>query len=180
MQLRTYPDSGKELQRPFAVHENCYDCVGFYGGCGAWPEPRSFHCRSYCALPDVSAGTWGQEFPATTRAFSTVPASGKGENQSGAMLTLATGRLGHRRQTRPRRRSPAACYGLNGERLCECGASLRKRQRCCDVCRLRRREDTLRHRNSQEWASVVVDAGSGVPFAGLGQRSTRTRIAAHN
>lgn len=33
MRTNKLPDFGKELRRPFEVHENCYDCVEFYDGC---------------------------------------------------------------------------------------------------------------------------------------------------
>lgn len=49
-------DFGKELRRPFEVHENCYDCAEFYDGCSAWPADRAFTCATYCRLPDIMPG----------------------------------------------------------------------------------------------------------------------------
>jgi hypothetical protein len=42
MQTRTFPDFGKELRRPFAVAEQCYDCAGFYDGCNICITERRF------------------------------------------------------------------------------------------------------------------------------------------
>jgi hypothetical protein len=68
--MNRFPDFGKELQRGFEVHENCYDCAEFYGpghgvvGCNAWPAAKVFACADYLRLPDVGVnGQTGQEFP---------------------------------------------------------------------------------------------------------------------
>jgi hypothetical protein len=34
--VNRFPDFGKELQGPFEVHENCYDCAALYDGCQGW------------------------------------------------------------------------------------------------------------------------------------------------
>ena len=60
-------DLGKELDRPFEVAEECYDCNGFHNGCVAWPADRKFACHVYNPLPDVMPGEHGQRFPATFR-----------------------------------------------------------------------------------------------------------------
>jgi len=79
-----------------------------------------------------------------------------------------------------RQPSPAANPGPCGEWLCGCGASLRKRQRCCEICRLRRREETIRRRRSRERPSTAVYDVSGVPFTGPGTLSTPCGSGAHN
>jgi hypothetical protein len=61
--MSRFPDFGKELRRPFAVHENCYDCADFYDGCTGWRASREFDCHRYYRLPDVLPGTSGQTFP---------------------------------------------------------------------------------------------------------------------
>lgn len=61
--LQRFPDLGKELRRPFSVHEHCYDCAAFYDGCEAWPAAKEFGCGHYQRLPDVMSGAFGQEFP---------------------------------------------------------------------------------------------------------------------
>ena len=53
-----FPDFDKDIRRPFAVHEYCYDCAEFYHGCNAWPGSKSFDCADYYALPDVMPGTY--------------------------------------------------------------------------------------------------------------------------
>jgi hypothetical protein len=176
MQLRTYPDFGKGLQRPFIVHENCCDCAGFYDGCVAWPQSKPFACHSYNPLPDVLAETCGQRFPATARKLTAVPADSKVETR----LMPSTPMEHSRPSQQSRRPSPIARRGLSGERLCECGATLQKRKRCCNACRLKRREETLYQHKCREARSTVVDTGSGLPFAGSGTLSTRARIPAHN
>lgn len=69
--FQRFPDFGKELKRPFPVHESCYDCAEFYDGCNAWPESKAFTCGKYNRLPDVMPGTCGQEFPETAKAIPT-------------------------------------------------------------------------------------------------------------
>jgi hypothetical protein len=63
MQFKRFPEFGKELRRPFQVHENCFDCTEFHDGCNAWPESKPFDCADYYPPPDVMPGTYGQVFP---------------------------------------------------------------------------------------------------------------------
>lgn len=65
--MRTFPNFGKELKRPFTVHETCYDCAEFYDGCGAWPTEKTFACATYNRLPDVLPGSCGQIFPESAK-----------------------------------------------------------------------------------------------------------------
>lgn len=78
IELQRFPDFGKELRRPFEVHEICYDCAEFYGpghgerGCDAWPankpmftpDHKHLMCLDFLRLPDVMPGEpTGQIFP---------------------------------------------------------------------------------------------------------------------
>jgi hypothetical protein len=169
MGFNRFPDFGKELHRPFEVHENCYDCAGFYDGCPAWPANNDFACRKYHPLPDVPAGTWGQRFPATSRKLAAAPVGTKPEGQPDQTPTLPMSTPAKprgevvSRAERPTRRvcspSPVARSGLDGERLCECGAVLPKRKRCCDECRARRLREAAERFKQRLGA---VDASSGV------------------
>ncbi len=67
MRFTRLSDFGRELLRPFEVHENCYDCAGLCDGCRAWPATRDFACHTFNRLPDVTPGTRGQRFHATAR-----------------------------------------------------------------------------------------------------------------
>ena len=150
MSCKRFPDFGAELKRPFEVSEHCYDCVEFYGeghgacGCNAWPTSKPFRCADYFPLPTVEIdGQTGQEFPPSRmngrkelRELTEAPAPGSRRTHRDR---LATGRLAGRDRTP----SPAASYGSGGERLCACGAALRKRQRGCDDCRGQRRDATM-------------------------------------
>jgi len=51
---------GKELQRAFAVAEQCYDCTELYDGCRAWPARKAFTCGRVNRLPDVTTDSDGQ------------------------------------------------------------------------------------------------------------------------
>jgi hypothetical protein len=153
---------GQEVARAFDVHENCYDCAGFYDGCPAWPAAREFACHKYHRLPDVMPGTCGQPFPDVGRKLATIPVGGRPE----ADPMSATGQLPQHPPRHTRRQSPMAKRGPNGERLCECGTVLPRRKRCCDDCRLDRREATMRQRGNRSRLSVVADANSDVPSTG--------------
>jgi hypothetical protein len=200
MPFNKFPEFGEQLKRLFEVHENCYDCAEFYDGCNAWPENKPFDCVDYYPLPDVMPGTCGQvfppsrmqgrrepqsrrqRFPPTSRKLAAIPVGSKLEDQleAGTTPSTAMGRLPQRPPRRTCRPSPIANRGLSGERLCECGAVLHKRRRCCDACRLTRREETMRQRRSREQPSAAVDAGSGVPFTHAGMLSKRVGGGAHS
>jgi hypothetical protein len=197
------PDFGAELRRPFEVHECCYDCVEFYGGCNAWPAGKPFACADYHQLPDVLPGTTGQMFPPSRmkgrkepRARSGPATPGKPapiaekdeEAESGSegpapTITQAAHveAQGEQSPKQTRRPSPVACHGLNGEHLCECGAVLPKRKRCCDACRLKRRDEAIRrwHR-SQQHSVAASDDGSTLPLARPGRASTLAALACDN
>jgi len=80
--MKTFPDFGAELRRPFEVVEQCYDCVEFYGeghggrGCNAWPANKPFCCADHFPLPDVGVdGQTGQRFPPSRMGGRTEPRS---------------------------------------------------------------------------------------------------------
>ena len=136
-------DFGKELDRPFEVHENCYDCAGFYDGCPAWPADKQFACRIVTRLPDVMPGTYGQKFPATCRKLPDDYWTRTGKHQADDPAKPAKPRPA---QVKPHRQSLAALHGSDGQHLCACGAAIAKGRRCCDRCRTERRQESLRHR----------------------------------
>jgi len=129
--LQRFPDFGKELRRPFEVHELCYDCVEFYGpghgehGCGGWPASQELRCADRNRLPAVMPGTCGQVFPPPPWRRRT------------ASRTL-------READRPADPGPAARPKAETARQCACGANLDKGKRLCDRCRERRRKQSKR------------------------------------
>jgi len=149
MDRKTFPDFGKELRRPFEIHEFCYDCAGFYDGCPAWPARKRFACPIYDALPDVMPGTWGQKFPATTRKLAAAPVDDESQGETQDRL--------------PERKDPPRAQ-IDGDRRCGCGAPLSKGKRFCDQCRIQNRRKTMRQYMRQRRGSAAVDADSGVPF----------------
>lgn len=179
--MRTFPDFGGELKRPFEVDARCFDCVELYGGCPARREDPDTFCPDYLRLPDVLPGSAGQTFP---------PSRLRGQQprppRPGPAARLQVEAQPKNPPTgRPpeqiRQQSPAATPGTDGERLCGCGAPLRKRERCCGACRLSRRQETMLRRRSGERPSlVVVQSDPGVPLSATGTLSTQRRRAAHN
>ena len=156
--MRRFPDFGRELRRPFAVHENCYDCAGFYEGCKVWPAAREFACGVYNPLPDVLPGTCGQRFPATSRQLTTL-AEDKAKPDS-----LADASVAKRSATRKR------------DRHCTCGSPLPKGKRLCDLCRIQNKRQTKRNymrSYMEQRRSAAVDAGSGMASTHAGTRRTQ-------
>ena len=154
-------DFSRELQRSFEVHENCYGCVEFYYGCNAWPESRTFACADYYPLPPVGVnGKTGQEIPPSRMNGRTEPGAHRDPavpRELDAALSATARRSSRRTAERSRRPSPVSVRGPAGEHLCQCGATIRKRQRCCGSCRLQRRQETLRNRGWQERTSRVTE-----------------------
>ena len=64
--MKTFPDFGKELSRPFKVDERCYGCAELCHGCTARPENPDKRYAEYLHLPDLMPGTCGQTFPPLT------------------------------------------------------------------------------------------------------------------
>ena len=168
-----------------SIHEDCCGCIEFYHGCHAQPEGKAFKCADYRRLPDVMPGVPLPPFPPSKMQgrieprIRTEPAAEQerpaprrravAQPQSGPMPSVTP--------RAPRRQSPVAQVGPDGERLCQCGAKLGKKKRCCVDCRSKRRVESLHGRKR---TSLAVDAGSGVPTTCPGTLSTCARIAAHN
>lgn len=125
--VKRFPDFGKELRRPFAVHANCYDCAAFYEGCQGWRAAREFGCSHYQQLPDVMPGTCGQPWPENVF----VPTNPNTDRESTKQRPAPT---------KPKDPDKKA----NGARHCDCGEPMTKGKRCCDVCRAKRRRKTMR------------------------------------
>ena len=139
--MRSFPDFGKELKRPFEVHEHCYDCAELYHGCNAWPTARQFACADYSPLPDVGVnGKTGQEFPPS--------------------------RMGDRKEPRIRstgKQPDPAPIATDRARPCKCGRPMGKRRRLCDYCRDAKRAKSRRkwkdaHNGSKTAQGVVLEA----------------------
>jgi hypothetical protein len=184
--MMTAPEFGKELRRAFEVHENCYDCAEFYGPgrgvvvCNAWPASKAFNCADFLRLPDVMPGTSGQVFPPSRmgdrkepriRSSSGAPVRPRVQPEKPPARQLP--------QTNPHREYPAANYGLAGERLCQCGARLPKRKKCCETCREKRRAETLHGRRNREGALRRVQTVSDVPFSGPATLPAQPTACAH-
>ena len=152
------PAFGHEARRPFPAHEHCFDCVELYAGCPAWPASSDFTCREYFPLPVAGIdGQTGQVFPPSRRRTPAHPAPDPIDQ-----TTIPEPPAPVLPQIEPtdvaqgRTPSPAARYGPDGERLCECGVALRKRQRCCEACRQKRRDETMLRRRKPAAAPVGV------------------------
>jgi hypothetical protein len=135
--MNEFPEFGKELQRSFEVHENCYDCAAFYDGCKGWRASRDFDCRDFHRRPDVGIdGRRGQEFPPSRRKSRTQPEPIEQRDAVGAPAI----------DTPPRDPPPSRPRhsGKPGARICGCGAVLPKGKRLCDTCRTQSRRRTKR------------------------------------
>jgi len=187
--MRTFPDFGKELSRPFEVDQRCFDCAELYHGCNATPENPDAYCPDYLRLPDVGVnGKTGQEFPPSRmgdrkepriRSAAGAPVRVQVQPKNPPPRCQAPAEPEPIEQTR--QQSPAASPGPDGERLCGCGTVLKKRERCCGACRLSRRQKTMRRRRIGKRPSLVaVQSDPGVPFPAPGRPSTPCRSGAHN
>jgi len=171
--MNRFPNFGREVRRSFAVHEDCYDCAEFYQGCKGRPSSQAGRCGDWLRLPDVMPGTTGQRIP---------PSRGRTEPRVRRALTpdhqeptLASAPAPDRKRPKPkdlnRAPSPAAGYGPDGKRLCECGATLPKGKRLCDTCRTKNRRQTktgYMRGYMQQRRSGVSEPLSGVPPARAG------------
>ncbi len=151
IELQRFPDFGKELRRPFEVHEICYDCAEFYGpghgerGCDAWPANRPIKtpdgkhllCLDFNRLPDVMPGEpTGQVFPPSRMNGRKTPR----ERTSKPTITPAALKVSV---------PTVAIREIDPKRQCACGRHLPKRRRYCDDCRERRkREATARFKKT--------------------------------
>ncbi len=184
--MYAFPDFDKDVRRPFAVDEQCYDCTEFYAGCNARSANPPMRCRDFLRLPDVLPGTYGQVFPPSRMGGQKEPRllRGPAEKEIRPKAKPAQAPSPTRKPskaTSPKRTpSPAANHGLYGERLCGCGALLPKRRRCCDDCRRKRREETMSRRRSRKRLPVAIDADSGVPVARAENPLIGAGSGAHN
>ena len=157
--LQRFPDFGKELRRPFEVHELCYDCAEFYGaghgerGCDGWPAQKpmftsgkkQLRCPDFNRLPDVVAGEpTGQVFPPSRMNRRKTPRQGAAE----------TSECGDRTESKTRPAGKPAKL-----RLCACGESLAAGKQLCNGCRQERRRQTRR----RYMRRYRVEPPSGLP-----------------
>ena len=161
MPFKRFPEFGKELKRPFEVHENCYDCADFYGDCKGWRASRAFACEDFNRLPDVMPGTYGQRFPASRR-------SGLAKCQSADENIAADG------DTHAEVASLSRAIHKAKVRACGCGAILPTGRRLCDQCRTQNRRATMRdYMRTRRAGSGDSRSDSGVPFPAAAMRSTQ-------
>ena len=129
--FQRFPDFGKEVKRPFPVHENCYDCAEFYDGCNAWPVRKEFRCADLLKLPAVMPGEHRQVFP---------PSRMKGRKVPRAIpaVSPASDHDGLKSPQKPRRPRTSRCRGCGAER--ELGYSY------CPKCAASRKAHSNRQR----------------------------------
>jgi hypothetical protein len=135
--LQRFPDFGKELRRPFEVHEVCYDCAEFYGpghgerGCDAWPankpmktpDKKHLLCLDFNRLPDVMPGEpTGQIFPPSRMNGRRTPRERTTEPATAQPIATA------------HRPAVASTRQIDPQRRCPCGQPVPKRRRYCDRC----------------------------------------------
>jgi hypothetical protein len=163
----TFPDFGKELQRPFAVAEQCYDCAELYDGCRAWPESKPFQCADYNRLPDVMPDDCGQVFPAARM---------QGRKEPRLRQETVAHNRGECRAPSPMPGGKQLARSRGGPRLCECGAVLFKGRRFCDSCRAQRRRQTMReYMRSRRAAPQESEDLSDMPLFAARRHATHAR-----
>jgi hypothetical protein len=164
--MKTFPDFGKELRRPFEVDARCYDCAEFYHGCNARPENPDARCGDRLRLPDVMPGTCGQTLP---------PSRMQGRTEPRIRLAAAAPVQVEVQPKNP----PASRLASSAQpqaRLCGCGAILPKGRRLCDQCQTQNRRQTKRdymRTYMEQRRSVEVGFGSHVPFPATGTHATQ-------
>ena len=164
--MRTIPDFGKGLSRPFTVDERCYDCAELCHGCTARPENPDTRCGDYLRLPDVMPGTAGQMFP---------PLRMQGRTEPRIRLAVAAPVQVEVQPKNP----PASRLASSAQpqaRLCGCGAILPKGRRLCDQCRTQNRRQTRRdymRTYMEQRRSAAAESGSGMPFPATATLSTQ-------
>jgi len=191
MPSKTFPDFGKELRRPFAVDERCYDCAEFYDGCPARRENPDTYCLDYLGLPDVMPGTTGQVFP-PSRLQGRPPRLPRW--RAGAYLVprrVEQEPTERGRQPRPEpKAAPPAVEASSPKppasqpeqpnrtkvRICGCGVPLPKGRRLCDGCRTQNRRQTKREymrTYMEQRRSAVTTSDSDVPFPAAARPSVQ-------
>jgi hypothetical protein len=194
--VNRFPDFGKELQGPFEVHENCYDCAALYDGCQGWRASRDFNCRDFNRLPDVGIdGKHGQEFPPPRCRVQGQPEPEPIEQEppeSNPQTEPDQSHASHLAIDRPPAYPPSSLPetpAKSGARVCGCGAGLPKGRQLCDTCRMENRRRTKRRYMQgymKHWRSGVIRSDSDVPFPaqsthvarGSGEDRPSTRPAA--
>jgi hypothetical protein len=153
--MKTFPDFGKELRRPFEVDQRCFDCAELYHGCKGTPENPDMRCADALRLPDVKAGTTGQVIPPSRMGDRKEPRV-RGETASAAPGKPATSvpakvpeqNKGDARDLvgKPAANTSGQSTGSvkTANRVCGCGAPLPKGRRLCDACRTQNRRQTRR------------------------------------
>jgi hypothetical protein len=149
-----FPDFDKDIRRPFAVQEYCYDCAEFYHGCNAWPANKTFDCADYYPLPDVGIdGATGQAFP---------PSRMQGRKQP-----MVRGEIVPDGQENspdppavPTRRQTAGSRAKS--RRCACGAALSKGKQLCESCRAEARRRTMREYMQRRRAGWISELGKNL------------------
>ena len=133
------------------------------------PGNKRLLCADYFPLPDVMPGDHGQVFPPSrmhgrkeprTRLVG-APVQAQAElkpikQQRDPASPPAIDAPTERPPKQTRQQSPAANPGLDGKRLCGCGALLPKRKRCCEACRRERRGQT--RQRSRKSSPMTFDA----------------------
>ena len=177
--MNRFPDFGKELQRSFEVHENCYNCAEFYGpgrgvvGCNAWPAAKEFACADYLPLPNVGVnGKLGQEFPPSRMQGRKEPRVHGGAEQAPCQ---PQGRKQSPADSRPQEKGKAVSDKTKA-RTCTCGTPLPKGKRLCDGCRITSRRQTKRQymrTYMEHQRSAAVGSDSHMPFPAAATSSTQ-------
>ncbi len=152
MQFKRFPDFDKDVQRPFPVHEYCYDCAEFYDGCNAWPANRPFDCADFNRLPDTTPGG-GQLF---------APSRMQGRKEPNARGAPIADSQGNFPAPAPVSAGKKPAVSRASPRLCECGTVLLKGKQLCESCRVQRRRQTMRkymrgHRAASRKSEPVDD-----------------------
>ncbi len=177
--MKTFPDFGKELKRPFEVDERCFDCAEFYHGCQARPENPDARCADRLRLPNVMPETTGQVLPSSRM-------QGRKEPRvRGGMASAAPGKHEQLPARLPEaikgdaRDIAGRAVGVSGktkDRVCGCGAPLPKGRRRCDACRTQSRRQTQRdymRTYMEQRRSLTSGSDSGVPFTHESTHATR-------
>jgi len=164
--MKTFPDFGKELSRPFPVDQRCYDCAELCHGCNARPENPDTRCADYLHLPDVMPGTCGQTLPPSRMQGCTEP----------RIRLAAAAPVQVEVQPKNPPASRLASSAQPQARLCGCGAILPKGRRLCDQCQTQNRRQTKRdymRTYMEQWRSAADGSDSHMPFPAAATPSTQ-------
>jgi len=163
MPFKTFSEFGRELTGAFNMHENCYDCAGFYDGCEGWRASRDFTCADFHRLPKVAPGTYGQRFPASRRSERAEYQPADTDIVAGGDTCVEVASLSHK-------------IHRAKTRTCGCGAILPTGRRLCDICRTENRRKAKRdymRTYMEQRRSAAVHSGSHMPFPATAMPSTQ-------